>query len=106
VSSYIFQDPEEAHFFFLPLRCASYRNAVRDRQAAQNFTEILVAKILEDIKTKHPFWERSLGADHFYICGHDMGASSVGAADANLLKNAVALVNTADYADPFYVPTR
>ncbi|ELU02170.1 hypothetical protein CAPTEDRAFT_209273 [Capitella teleta] len=103
-SSFVTKDAEEAHFFFLPFQCATYRNVIRDRAAAQNFTENLVSNILKDISSRYTYWDRSLGADHFYVCAHDMGASSVAAADANLQKNAIALVNTADYADPFYVP--
>ena len=44
----------------------------------------------------YPYWNASLGADHFYICAHDMGTRVTGASNQNLLRNAIALVNTAD----------
>ena len=48
----------------------------------------------------YPFWSRSNGADHFYICAHEIGA---GIGDG-VLKNAIALLNTADYSDPYFIP--
>ena len=57
-----------------------------------------------DLNFSLPYWSNSEGADHFYICAHDMGAASANHADNGLLKNAIALVNTADYADSFFVP--
>ena len=51
-----------------------------------------------------PYWNRSLGSDHFYICAHDMGADVAATADRNLMKNSIALVNTADYTEPYYIP--
>ena len=49
---------------------------------------------------RHPFWSWSSGADHFYVCAHDVGAK-VG---SDVLKNSIALVNSADYDDPYFVP--
>ena len=56
------------------------------------------------VNDRYPYWERTLGADHFYICAHDLGASLTGSTDPNLQKNAIALVNTADYGNVYYVP--
>ena len=51
---------------------------------------------------RHPFWSWSNGADHFYICAHDIG-SGIG---EDLLKNSIALVNTADYEDQYFIPNK
>ena len=102
-STYLTTNPDEATFFMLPIRCSSYRKSMADRQAGQDVAERITQLIVEDIKRAHPYWNRTLGADHFFICGHDMGASVTGKADPNLHKNAIALVNTAEYDDPYFI---
>lgn len=96
--------PEEANLFFVPIRCAAYRYAVRDRDEGQAHAESTAAAIVADIRQRWPFWNASLGSDHFYLCAHDMGASVGRRAAPQLLDNAIALVNTADLADPYYRP--
>eukprot|EP00920_Eleutheroschizon_duboscqi_P011473 GHVT01027437.1.p1 GENE.GHVT01027437.1~~GHVT01027437.1.p1 ORF type:complete len:337 (+),score=15.99 GHVT01027437.1:462-1472(+) len=103
-STFRTKNPEEAHFFLRPIRCAALRNAINNRWDAQKFAERTASSILEDIKIRYPYWDRSLGSDHFYVCAHDMGASVTASADPNLQKNAIAVVNTADYNDSFFVP--
>jgi hypothetical protein len=53
---------------------------------------------------RFPYWNASLGTDHFYVCAHDMGTEVAQRADPVLWKNAVGLVNTADASEPSYVP--
>lgn len=60
--------------------------------------------MLVDVKTRFPYWNRTLGTDHFYICAHDMGTEVTRLADSALQKNAIGLVNTADYSEPYFVP--
>lgn len=60
--------------------------------------------MLEEIQRNYPYWNASLGADHFYICAHDMGTEVAKLADLNLWKNAIGLVNTADYSEPSFIP--
>ncbi|ELU17436.1 hypothetical protein CAPTEDRAFT_228334 [Capitella teleta] len=103
-SPYITQDPSEATFFFLPFRCFAYRKTISDRDRAQRFTEEMVSKILYEIKSNYSFWDRTLGADHFYVCAHDFGPAIVAGSDPFLHKNAIAMVNTADYEHIYYVP--
>lgn len=51
----------------------------------------------------YPYWNRSSGADHFYICAHDMGTNVAKLSHTGLQTNAIALVNTADYSKPLFV---
>ena len=60
--------------------------------------------MLEDIKQRHPYWNQTLGMDHFYICAHDMGTELVKTSDPNLWKNSIGVVNTADSSEPMFVP--
>ena len=59
--------------------------------------------MLTQVKHNSPYWNESLGADHFYICAHDMGAEVTKLADLGLWKNAIGLVNTADYSENYFV---
>ena len=53
---------------------------------------------------RYPYWNASLGMDHFYVCAHDMGTEMAQLADPALWKNSIGLVNTADASEPSYVP--
>ena len=61
-------------------------------------------RMVEEIKQQYPYWNASLGSDHFYICAHDMGTEVATLADVGLFKNAIALVNTADSSESMFVP--
>ena len=98
------QDPREATFFFIPTRCSAYRPQVEDLGMGNAIATNVTARLLRDIIWKYPYWNASLGSDHFYICAHDMGTKVAALSDRNLFKNAIALVNTADAAAPLFVP--
>lgn len=53
---------------------------------------------------RFPYWNASLGTDHFYVCAHDMGTEIAQLADPMLWKNSIGLVNTADASEPSYIP--
>lgn len=63
-------DPNKALVFFMPFSVVRIiRYVSRDRQA--------MARVLRDyitlISHKYPFWNRTLGADHFMLSCHDWG---------------------------------
>ena len=103
-STFYTTDPEQANFFFVPVRCAAQRFSVASRAEGQVKAEEATRGIVEHIKHTLPYWNRSLGSDHFFLCTHDMGASCAASADPHLLKHAIAIVNTAEYNDPFFSP--
>eukprot|EP00050_Salpingoeca_kvevrii_P019248 m.84042 g.84042 ORF g.84042 m.84042 type:complete len:449 (-) comp8328_c0_seq1:133-1479(-) len=96
-------NPDEATLFYVPVHCTAYRFSVRDRAEGQQVAESTGRRVIAHIAENWPYWNASHGADHFYLCAHDMGASVAAQADPDLLHNAIALVNTADLADPFFV---
>ncbi|KAF2607265.1 hypothetical protein F2Q68_00045858 [Brassica cretica] len=51
-------DPEEADLFFVHVSCHNMR--------AKIYVDGLIAK--------YPYWNRTLGADHFFVTCHDVGA--------------------------------
>ena len=98
------QDPLKATFFFIPSRCTAYRKAVSDLSTGIRKAAETVREMVEEIRQNYPYWNASLGTDHFYICAHDMGTEVAKLADLNLWKNAIGLVNTADYSEATFVP--
>ncbi|KAL0311125.1 UNVERIFIED_CONTAM: putative glycosyltransferase [Sesamum angustifolium] len=73
-SFYRTNDPREAHVFFLPFSVVGlvqylYEPGSRDRKAIA----AVVADYVQTISFRHPFWNSSLGADHFMLSCHDWG---------------------------------
>ncbi|KAK6142388.1 hypothetical protein DH2020_022736 [Rehmannia glutinosa] len=71
-SFYRTNDPTKAHVFFLPFSVKVmvqylYEPGSKDKDDIVD----IVADYIETISTKHPFWNLSLGADHFMISCHD-----------------------------------
>ena len=97
------QDPKKATLFFIPARCTAYRKSASGLAEGTEVAASTMAAMLGELKLARPHWNASLGADHFYICSHDMGAEVTRSADAHLAKNAIALVNTADYSEPSFI---
>ncbi|XP_010033205.1 probable glycosyltransferase At3g07620 [Eucalyptus grandis] len=75
-SPFVTENPSEAHLFFVP-----FDGGLSERS---------VARVVRDLRADHPYWNRTLGADHFYASCDGIGFGS----DRNLLelkKNAVQL---------------
>ncbi|GBF90959.1 exostosin-like glycosyltransferase [Raphidocelis subcapitata] len=77
-------DPEEADFFFVPSLSACYLNPVlgwadhpwwytRSFQRI-NHAVMMTHELLAWVKTAHPYWNRTGGADHIWHFAHDEGA--------------------------------
>ena len=61
-STFITQNPNEAHLFFVP-----FSSDIRTRS---------LARIISRVRTRHPFWHRTLGADHFFLSCAGIGRES------------------------------
>lgn len=66
------KDPEKAHLFFLPFSVAMLVRFVYVRDS-HDFGPIkqTVIDYVNVVSTKYPYWNRSLGADHFMLACHD-----------------------------------
>ncbi|XP_031279783.1 probable glycosyltransferase At5g25310 [Pistacia vera] len=67
-------DPERAHIYFLPFSVTSmveylYRPLTYDLVPLKQY----VADYVKVVSTRHPFWNRTSGADHFMLACHDWG---------------------------------
>ncbi|XVF67294.1 hypothetical protein PTKIN_Ptkin10aG0109500 [Pterospermum kingtungense] len=68
-SRFLTNDPTKAHLFFIPISCHKMR---RKGLSNENMTST-VQKYVESLIVKYPFWNRTLGADHFFVTCHDIG---------------------------------
>lgn len=98
------QDPSKATLFFLPSRCTAYRKSVSGLKQGIEKAASTIRDMVTQIRSQFRFWNETLGTDHFYICAHDMGTEVAKLADVELWKNAIGLVNTADYSEQYFIP--
>ncbi|KAK9283263.1 hypothetical protein L1049_011499 [Liquidambar formosana] len=62
------QNPNEAHLFLVPF--------------PSDLSTRSISRFIRDFRTEHPYWNRTLGADHFYISCAGLGYES----DRNLVE--------------------
>ncbi|KAI5670594.1 hypothetical protein M9H77_10958 [Catharanthus roseus] len=77
-SQFVTQDPNQAHLFYIPF--------------SPNLSARSIARLVKELRISHPYWNRTLGADHFFISPTGIDFSS----DRNgleLKKNSVQISN-------------
>ncbi|KAJ6875668.1 glycosyltransferase [Populus alba x Populus x berolinensis] len=97
-SSFLTENPDEAHLFFIPLSCPP----MKDQDALPRYKEMVIQNYVRALTIKYPYWNRTLGADHFFVSCHGIGNRAT-AAFPFLLKNAIRLVCSPSY-DSNYIP--
>lgn len=90
--------PEEAHLFFIPISC----HKMRGKGTSYENMTIIVQNYVESLARKYPYWNRTLGADHFFVTCHDVGVRAT-EGHALLVKNAIRVVCSPSY-DVGYIP--
>lgn len=92
-SHFITEDPLEADLFFLPFSIARLRH---DPRVGIDGIQDFVRDYIFNISHSYPFWNRTGGADHFYVACHSIGRSAMDKADEVKL-NAIQVVCSSSY---------
>lgn len=76
-SQFVTSNPDEAHLFYLPFSSQLLVDYVyvKDSHSFDNIIAFLKSYV-DTIKTRHPFWNRTDGADHFLAGCHDWVSSA------------------------------
>ncbi|KAG4945444.1 hypothetical protein JHK87_041451 [Glycine soja] len=98
-SRFFTDDPRRAHLFFLPISC----HKMRGRGLTNERMIDEVEKYVEHLKLKYPYWNRTLGADHFFVTCHDIGVKATKGVP-HLTKNSIRVACSSSYDDDDYVP--
>ncbi|KOM38550.1 hypothetical protein LR48_Vigan03g193200 [Vigna angularis] len=69
-SHFITIEPTEADLFFLPFSIARLRH---DRRVGVGGIQDFIRDYIQNISHKYPYWNRTGGADHFYVACHSIG---------------------------------
>lgn len=99
-SHFITDDPSEADLFYMPFSIVKMRNDPRIGVAGIPY---FVRDYVFNISQKYPYWNRTGGADHFYVCCHSIGKSAAEQA-APVKLNAIQVVCSANYFVSAYIP--
>lgn len=94
-------DPEKAHAFYLPFSIAKMVQFVYVRDS-HDFGPIkrTVKDYVDLIAWRYPFWNRSLGADHFMLSCHDWGPEA-SFSHPYLHKNSIRALCNANVSEKF-----
>ncbi|MQL85570.1 hypothetical protein Taro_018087 [Colocasia esculenta] len=100
---FLTRDPRKAHAFFMPFSVAMmvsflYKEGTYDHTPLRRFA----ADYVRVISSRHPFWNRTAGADHFMLSCHDWGPH-VSRANPQLYANSIRVLcnaNTSEGFDP------
>ncbi|CAL5444603.1 unnamed protein product [Camellia sinensis] len=101
ISKFRTRDPEKAHLYFLPFSVTMITQVVyvvdsHDWGPMKNTAKDYV----DVIANKYPYWNRSLGADHFMLACHDWGPE-ISFAVPNLYNNSIRALCNANTSEKF-----
>ncbi|XP_021633518.1 probable glycosyltransferase At5g03795 isoform X2 [Manihot esculenta] len=92
------EDADQAHLFFIPISC----HKMRGKGTSYENMTIIVQNYVESLMVKYPYWNRTLGADHFFVTCHDVGVRATEGVPF-LVKNAIRVVCSPSY-DVGFIP--
>ncbi|OIW20631.1 hypothetical protein TanjilG_18569 [Lupinus angustifolius] len=94
-------DPEKAHVFFLPFSVVMMVRFVYIRDS-HDFGPIrkTVIDYVNLVAGRYPYWNRSLGADHFMLACHDWGPET-SLSVPNMYKNSIRVLCNANTSEGF-----
>ncbi|KAM4079631.1 hypothetical protein ACB094_09G130100 [Castanea mollissima] len=98
-SHFITKDPTKADLFFLPFSIARLRH---DPRIGVGGIQDFIKDYILNISQKYPHWNRTGGADHFYVACHSIGRSAMDKAQ-EVKFNAIQVVCSSTYFQPGYI---
>ncbi|KAI3743474.1 hypothetical protein L1987_61184 [Smallanthus sonchifolius] len=97
------RNPEKAHTFFLPMSTTMMVRFIFERDPNIDHWRPMkqtVKDYIDLVGSKYPFWNRSLGADHFNVACHDWGPE-LSKAVPYLFKNSIRALCNANTSEGF-----
>ncbi|KAL0333576.1 UNVERIFIED_CONTAM: putative glycosyltransferase [Sesamum angustifolium] len=98
-SRFLTDDPSEADLFYLPFSIAGLRH---DKRVGVGGIQSFIRNYIRNISLNYPYWNRSGGADHFYVACHSVGRSAMEKA-VEVKLNAIQVVCSSSYFLAGYV---
>ncbi|EYU18173.1 hypothetical protein MIMGU_mgv1a009927mg [Erythranthe guttata] len=98
-SHFVTADPSAADLFFLSFSIARLRH---DPRVGIDGIQDFVRDYIFNVSRKYPYWNRSGGADHFYVACHSIGRSAMEKV-ARVKLNAIQIVCSSSYYISSYV---
>ncbi|XP_059446437.1 probable glycosyltransferase At5g03795 [Corylus avellana] len=92
-SRFLTTNPLKAHFFFIPISW----HQMRTQGTSYEKMISIVENYVESIISKYPYWNRTDGADHFFLICHDIGLEVADGVSIFIKKNPIRLVCPATY---------
>ncbi|KAF9603301.1 hypothetical protein IFM89_034650 [Coptis chinensis] len=91
-SMFTTNDPDEAHLFFIPISA----HKMRGKGTSYENMTVIVDGYVKLLMRKYPYWNRTLGADHFFVTCHDVGVRATEGVEY-LVKNSIRVVCSPSY---------
>ncbi|OQU84521.1 hypothetical protein SORBI_3004G070100 [Sorghum bicolor] len=85
-------DPDQAHLFFVPIS----PHKMRGKGTTYENMTVIVKDYVEGLINKYPYWNRTLGADHFFVTCHDVGVRAFEGLPF-MVKNSIRVVCSPSY---------
>ncbi|KAL3532218.1 hypothetical protein ACH5RR_005739 [Cinchona calisaya] len=99
-SHFVTKDPSRADLFFLPFSIARLRH---DPRVGIHGIQDFIRNYIFNISHEYPYWNRTGGADHFYVACHSVGRFAMEKV-IEVKFNAIQVVCSSSYYLSAYVP--
>ncbi|XP_070038701.1 probable glycosyltransferase At5g20260 [Nicotiana tomentosiformis] len=105
-SHFLTKNPENATAFFLSISIAKIVKYVYNPRCScgSRWLQNIFVDYVNVVSNKYPYWNRSNGADHFYVSCHDWGPDAT-KANPKLFKNFIRVLCNANSSEGF-IPSR